>query len=82
MQPALINQYIWFCAEWSPLHELKQPTIYNVINPFPWMDSILSPSKAKQTSLGNEWVNMQKVESILATSNKNVTCSLLMNSSS
>jgi hypothetical protein len=65
------------------LHELKQSTIYNVINPFPWMDSIVlsPPSKAKQTSLRNEWVNTQKVESILATSNKNVTCSLLMNSS-
>jgi hypothetical protein len=35
----LMNQYIRFCAD-RLLRKLKQPTIYKVINPFPWMDTI------------------------------------------
>jgi hypothetical protein len=73
-----MNQYIQFCAD-RLLRELKQPTIYNVINPsHGW---VLFPSKAKQTCLRNEWAKMQKMESILATSDPSITYSLLMNSS-
>jgi ribonucleoside-diphosphate reductase subunit M2 len=39
MNAILMNQYIQFCAD-RLLRELKQPTIYNVINPFPWMGTI------------------------------------------
>jgi ribonucleotide reductase beta subunit family protein with ferritin-like domain len=39
MSAILMNQYIWFCAN-CLLRKLIQPTIYNVINPFPWTDTI------------------------------------------
>ncbi len=39
MNAPLMGQYIRFCAD-RLLRELKQPTIYNVNNPFPWMDTI------------------------------------------
>jgi ribonucleotide reductase beta subunit family protein with ferritin-like domain len=39
MNATLMSQYIQFGAD-RLLHKLKQPTIYNVTNPFPWMDSI------------------------------------------
>jgi ribonucleotide reductase beta subunit family protein with ferritin-like domain len=39
MNATLMNQYIQFCAN-CLLCKVKQPTIYNVINPFSWMDTI------------------------------------------
>jgi ribonucleotide reductase beta subunit family protein with ferritin-like domain len=45
MNEARMNKYIRFCAE-RLLHELKQPTICNVVNPFPWMDTISIQDKS------------------------------------
>ena len=39
MNATLMIKYIQFCAD-CLLRELKQPNIYNVTNPFPWMDTI------------------------------------------
>ena len=41
MNAPLMGQYIRFCAD-HLLHELKQPSLYNVNNPFPWMDGQIS----------------------------------------
>jgi ribonucleotide reductase beta subunit family protein with ferritin-like domain len=49
----LMNQNIPFCAD-RLLRELKQPTIYNVINPFPWMDTVSLQGK---TNFFEKWVS-------------------------
>jgi ribonucleotide reductase beta subunit family protein with ferritin-like domain len=46
MNATLMIKYIQFCAD-CLLHELKQPNIYNVTNPFPWMDIISLWGKTK-----------------------------------
>jgi ribonucleotide reductase beta subunit family protein with ferritin-like domain len=47
MNATLVSLYIRFCAD-CLLHKLKQPTIvYNVTNPFPWMDTISLQGKTK-----------------------------------
>ncbi len=47
MNATHVNQYIWFCAN-HLLWKLKQPTIYNVINPFPWITTISLQSKTRK----------------------------------
>jgi hypothetical protein len=77
MNATLMSQYIRFCAD-RVLRELKQPTIYNVTNPFPWMDTIFLQGK---TNFFEKRVSeYAKVESILQAT-LSTTYSLLMNSS-
>ena len=47
MNAPLMAQYIPFCADYI-LHELKQPSLYNVNNPFPWMDVQSLPPRKSQ----------------------------------
>ncbi len=72
-----MSQYIRFCAD-RLLHELKQPTINNITNPFPWMDMISLQSK---TNIFEKQVGEYAKSGVNSASNPKHTYSSLMNSS-